>query len=68
MEAIQVIIFTFIVYTEDRKGRHNSDTERPGIPPQPPWFIYVPGVQLRYTGPTFYVPIRRTNKRVVYVV
>ena len=44
-----------------RKERQNSDTESHGIPPQPPWFFYVPGVQLRYTGPTVYFPIRRTN-------
>ena len=43
-----------------RKGEYKSDTERHGIPTQPPWFFYVPGVQLRYTGSPFYVPIRRT--------
>jgi len=47
-------IHTCIVHTEERKERQ-TDTERPGMPP---WFFYVPGVQLRYRGPTFYVPIR----------
>ena len=54
-------IYTCILHTEERKERQNSNTERPGIPPQSPWFFYVPGVQLRYTGPTFYVLIRRTK-------
>ena len=49
-----------MVHTEERKDRQNVDTERHGIPPKPPWIIYVPGVQLRYTGSPFYVPIRRT--------
>jgi len=53
-------IHTFIVHIEERKEKQNSDTERHGIPPHPPWFFYVPGVQLRYTGSPFYVPIRRT--------
>ena len=43
---------------KDRQQR--SDTERHGIPPQPPWLFYVPGVQLRYTGSPFNIPIRRT--------
>ena len=54
------MIFTHLSCIEERKERHNSDTERHGIPPQSPWFFYVPGVQLRYTGPTLYVPIRLT--------
>ena len=45
---------------EERKERQKLDTERHGIQPQPPWFFYVTGVQLRYTGSPFYVPIRRT--------
>ena len=53
-------IHTFIVHTEERKERQYSDTERHGLPLQPPLFFYVPGVQLRYTGSPFYVPIRRT--------
>ena len=53
-------IYTVIVRTEEKKERQDSDTERHGIPPQPPWFFYVPGVQLRYMGLPFYVPIRRT--------
>ena len=53
-------IHIVIVHTEERKERQNSDTERHGIPPQPPWFLYMPGAQLRYTGSPFYVPIRRT--------
>ena len=48
------------MYTEIRKDGQKSDAERPGIPPQPPWFFYVPVVQLRYTGPTFDVPVRRS--------
>ena len=27
---------------------------------KPPWFFFVSGVQLRYTGSPFYVPIRWT--------
>ena len=41
----------------------SSDTERRGIPPRSSWFFYMPGVQLRYTEPTFYVPIRRMSPR-----
>ena len=50
-----------------KKGETECDTERHGILPQPPWFFYVLGLKLRYTGPTVYVPIRRTKlgKRVL---
>jgi len=54
-------IHTFIVHTGKEKERQKSDTERHGLPPQPPWFFYVPRVQERYTGLKFYVPIRRTK-------
>ena len=53
-------IHTCIVYREEREERQKSDTGKHVIPPQPPWFFYVPGIQLRYTGSTFYVPIRWT--------
>ena len=47
---------------DDRKFKaRNLNTERQGIPPQPPRFFYVPVVFLRYTGSSFYVPIRRTT-------
>ena len=42
---------TCIVQTGERKKRQKSNTEIHGISPQPPWFFYVPGVKLRYTGP-----------------
>ena len=54
-------IHIVIVYTGEIKETQKSDTGRPGISPQPPCFLYVPGVQLRYTEPTFYVPIQRTK-------
>ena len=54
-------IHTFIVHTEERKERQNSDTERLGTPPHTPWLCYVPGVQLRCKGSTCYVPIGRTK-------
>ena len=53
------------MHTEERKERQNLDTERHAIPPQPPWFFYVPGIQLRYTGSPFYVPIRQTMMNTV---
>ena len=56
IEYSSLYIHTCIVHTGERRERHNSDTEIPWIPTQPSWFFYVPGVQLRYTGPTFYVP------------
>ena len=59
-------IHTFILHTEERKERQNSDTDRHGIPPQPPWLFYVPGVQLRYTGPTFYVRWTMMNTMDIY--
>ena len=55
-----VIVLTHLACIEERKERQKSDTERRGIPTQPPWFFYVHGVQLRYTGSPLYVPIRRT--------
>ena len=60
-KALYLHIYLFIVHTGERKDIRKSDTERPGIPPQAPWFFHVPGAQLRYTGPTFYVLIRRTK-------
>jgi len=51
------------IHTMERKERQSSDTKRPGIQPRPSGFLYVPAVQLRYTGPILYVPIRRTNFR-----
>ena len=45
----------------------SSDIERRGIQPQSPWFFYVAGVQLRYTGPTVYVPIRRTIREITEI-
>ena len=39
-----------------RNERQNLDTERHGIPPQPPWFFNVPRVKLRFTGQTFTSP------------
>ena len=39
---------TFIVHTEERKERQNLNTERPGIPPQAPWFF----LRARSTAPT----------------
>ena len=62
-------IHTFIVHKGERKERQKLDTEKSGIPPKPPWFFNVPGVKLRHTGQTFYVPIRRTklgNRVVAY--
>ena len=53
-------LFTHLACIEERKERQKSETERRGILRQPPWFFYVPGVQLRYTGLPFYVPTRRT--------
>ena len=41
---------SYVSYIEKRKESQKSDTDRHGIPPQSPWFFYVPGVQLRYTG------------------
>ena len=43
-------IYTFIMHTGERKERQKSDTEKPRNSTQPPWFIYMPGVKLRYTG------------------
>ena len=36
--------YIHIVYIEERNERQNSDTERPGNPPQASWYFYVPGV------------------------
>ena len=61
IKAIQGIIFTHLACIEERNERQKSDTVRHGIPPQPPLFLYVPGVQLRYTVSLHgYVTIRQT--------
>ena len=43
IKAIQVIIFTHLACIEERKERQKSDTERRGIPPQPPCDFYLYG-------------------------
>ena len=52
-------IYTFSMHRGKKGETEIGYTERHGIPPQQPWFFYVPGLQLQYTGSSFYVLIRR---------
>ena len=41
LSALCRLFKSFIVHTGGRKERKKSDTERHGIPPQPPWFFLI---------------------------